>query len=168
MVEVPQTPPSSSGHKALIGSFVALWALFDALVGLVIVVAAAWLNTLAVAVVSVVVLSAINLFCCSWLNREWDGWATGSGKRVEARIQKLRSSKRVRKPVEWVTDGSIGWYVAAACLTNAVQTTALARVIGGQPVEERKLRTGAIGFSVFVALLFSLIGLGMRDIITAL
>jgi hypothetical protein len=165
VVEDSQAPQGSTRRKALTGSFVALWAFFDALVGLIIVAAAAWLNALIVAVVAAVVLSIINIFCCTWLNREWAAWAAGSGKRVEARIQKLRSSSRARKPVAWVTDGAVGWYVAAACLTNAVQATALARVIGGQPVAERKVRIGAIGFSIFVAVLFSLIGLGLRDIL---
>lgn len=158
-------PRASAGTNALTGSFVAIWALSDALVGLIIVPCAAWLNALVVCVVAAVVLSVINIFCCTWLNREWDGWAEGRGKRVEKRIQKLRSGKRAGRAVAWVSEGSVGWYVAAACLTNAVQATALARVIGGQPVAARKLRFGAIGFSIFVAVLFSLIGLALRDIL---
>jgi len=74
----------------------------------------------------------------------------------------------MKKPVAWVTSGTVGWYVAAACLTSAVQATALARVIGGQPVDARRIRLGAIGFSVFCAVLFSLLGFAMRDVIRAL
>jgi hypothetical protein len=161
-------PRASAGRKALTGTFVALWALADAPVGLVVVTLAALLNALIVCLVAAFVLSIVNIFCCTWLNREWDGWAAGPGKRLETRVQKLRASKRMKRPVAWVTRGSTGWYVAAACLTNAVQATALARVIGGQSVDARRLRLGAIGFSIFVAILFSLIGLAARDIITAL
>ena len=168
MTEESSPTRDPSRHKRLTGAFIAFWALADAPVGVVVTVLAAWLNALIVCGVAIFLLSIVNIFCCSWLNREWDGWARGPGEKVEKRVAKLRSGKTMKKPVAWVTDGSIGWYVAAACLTNAVQATALARVIGGQAVDERKVRVGAIAFSIFIAVLFSLIGIALRDIIKAM
>jgi hypothetical protein len=74
-----------------------------------------------------------------WLSL-WDGWIAGHGERVEARLEKLRSGRITRHPVEWVRRGSVGWFALAAILLNAVVAVAVARLVGGEPVGARRVR----------------------------
>jgi uncharacterized membrane protein len=146
-----------------------LYAVFDAITaGLAVVFLSAYFNSLIVFVVAVVVIALINLASCTWVDREWETFASGPGKRVEKRLDKMRKSKTMRHPVEWITRGSAGWYALAAALINAITVTALARIIGGKPVGQRRVQLAAIAYAVFFAGIFTLIGIGLGDLIRAL
>jgi hypothetical protein len=148
-----------SAGEAAIGTFVALYAVFDAItLGLLTLVLAAEFNALVVFVIAAVVIFAINRACCGWLDREWDGWVAGPGQRIEKRLDKMRSSKIMRYPVGWTQRGSAAWLALAAALINAITVTVAVRLIGGQPVGSRRITVIALGYALYFAAIFSLIG----------
>ena len=154
-----------SSHRAAVGSLIAVYALVDAYVlGIAVVALSALFNSLIVWIVSAVVISAINIWACSWIDREWDFWIAGPGKRLEKKLEKLRSGKMLKGPVGWVRRGSDFWFTLAAVVINAITVVALARLIGGVPIGRRRVLLAAVGYSIFFATLFSLIGLGIHDV----
>jgi hypothetical protein len=87
---------------------------------------------------------------------------------VEKRLAKLRDGRVMRHPVNWISNSS-GWLFAlAAALFNAVIVVALARLISGRPVGERRIFMAALGYSVFFAGLFSIIGFVGEEAIRAI
>ena len=146
---------------------VALWWFTDPFVVIGVAVLAAWLNPLIVLVVAAAVLTFINLGCCNWIDRHWDGWMARYGKRIEKKLEKMRKGRVMRHPVAWITSGSGALFGLAAALTNAINAVVLGRLIGGHPVGERKGLIAAASFSIFVAALGALIGLAAGDIIRA-
>src|SRR4249919_2372613 len=108
---------AQSGHsasKAFIGAAIAFYALFDTLtLGVTTTALAIVFNPLTVFIVAAVVITIINYACCTWVDREWGNWATGPGKKVEARLERFRSGRIMRHPVEWVTRGT-AWFALAA------------------------------------------------------
>ena len=131
----------------------------DPLIGLVIVfLVAASLRPWLVFLVAAVALTAVNTALCGWLDRSWGEFAAGPGKKLESRLEKMRTGRIMRHPVNWITDGSSFWYAIAAMLTNAIQCVGIARIVGGKPIGERRVRLAAVSFSVFEAALFVLLG----------
>jgi hypothetical protein len=114
----------------LVGTIVAAWALLDPLIGIVIVILAAWLRPWVVSIVAAVVLTIINTALCTWVDRWWDLFVAGPGKKIEARLEKMRRGRIMRHPVQWITEGSAFWYSLAAMLTNAITCVGIARVVG--------------------------------------
>ncbi len=88
--------------------------------------------------------------------------------RFEKRLAKMRKSRLMRHPVRWITDGSGVLFALAAALLNAVIVVALARLIGGEPVGERRIFMAALGYAVFFAGIMSLIGFVGEEAIRAL
>lgn len=164
----PATARNLPGRQTLVGAGVVVWAFLDPLIGIILVVLAAWLRPWVVFLVAAVVLTIINTALCSWLDRSWDPFVAGPGKKLEARLEKMRRGRMMRHPVKWITDGSAFWYSLAAMLTNAITCVAIARVVGGEPIGERRVRLAAVSFSIFEAGLFVLIGWAMGDVIRAL
>ncbi len=161
------TRPATGGshHGAAVGSFIAVYALVDAYVlGVTVVVLSALFNSLVVWIAAAVVISTINIWACSWVDNQWDYWIAGPGKRLEKKLEKMRSGKTLKKPVGWVQRGSDFWFTLAAVVINAITVVALARLIGGRPIGHRRVVLAAVGYSIFFASLFSLIGLGVHDI----
>jgi len=77
---------SHGGRTAVVGSLVAAYAVFDALVFLIVIVTlAAIFNPFLVFVGASVVVTIINLGCCSWLNREWTPKDMANGSRRDSR-----------------------------------------------------------------------------------
>ena len=97
------------GRSAAIGTVVSVFTFFDALlIGLPLVVLAAWVNPLIVWGVASGILIWVNASACGWVDRQWDVWIAGS--RFEQRLQKVRDSKRARRPIEWINRGSDAWF----------------------------------------------------------
>lgn len=160
------TVAEGSRHSVAVGSFIAVYAFADAWVlGVTITILAAFFNVLIVWIVAAVVLSSINIWACSWIDNQWDFWAAGSGRRLDRKLEKLRSGKKMKKPVEWVRRGSDLWFTLAAVVINAITVVALARVIGGKPIGHRRVLLAAIGYSIFFATVYSLIGLSIKDLV---
>ena len=159
----------SKGHAGAIGSLVTVFVLVDAyLIGIPLVILAALTKPFVVFVVAAIGLSLLNIALCSWLDRNWDAWfASGHANKVEKRLQKLRANRRMQRPVAWISSGSDAWFALAAAMINAITVIALARVIGGTPVGRRRVLVAAIAYSLFFAVLFTLIGVAFEDILRA-
>jgi len=168
VVAQSSSEPGGSARSGVIGVLVVLWWFSDAVVVIGVAALAAWLNPLIVFVVATIVLTAINLGCCNWIDRHWDGWMARYGKRFEKRLEKMRKGRVMRHPVAWITSGSGALFGLAAALTNAINAVVLGRLIGGQPVGERRALIAAVSFSIFGAGLGALIGFAAGDIIRAL
>jgi hypothetical protein len=153
-------------RAAGVGALVAIWTFFDAiLIGLPILPLAAWTQPLIVFVIGSVVVTLINVAACGWVDRQWNVWIAGT--RFENRMQKIRSGKRARRPVEWIGRGSDVWFAPAATLLNAVQVIALVRLITGHTAGSRRILVASMAYSIFYAGLFSLLGFALGDAIRA-
>ena len=167
----PDREPLAQAQPArpkLVATIAVTWGLIDPLIGLVIVFLAAWLRPWVVFIVAAIVLTLVNTALCTWVDRWWDLFAAGPGRKIEERLEKMRRGRIMRHPVRWITEGSAFWYSLAAMLTNAIQCVGIARIVGGAPVGQRRVRLAAVSFSVFEAGLFALLGWAMGDIIRAL
>jgi hypothetical protein len=161
-----ETPGQPAAQRAAAGTAIALYWLVDAyVIGIPTMVLAAWLNALVVFAVVAVVVVAINIWACGWIDHEWDRWAGG---KVEAKLEKVRSKGVGKKVSGWIARGSDGWFVLAAAITCAITAVGLARVAGGEPVGRHRVLLSAFGYGIFFAGLFSLIGWLAGDAIRAL
>ena len=99
------TPASSTrGTAGVVGVFVGLWTFLDGLiVGVPIIVLATTWRPVITFVIGAVVWALVNLWVTGWINRRWDSWLGGS--KVEARLNKIRDRKKVRRAVDWITRG---------------------------------------------------------------
>ena len=95
------------------------------------------------------------------------------GARRASVIGSRRSSRRSARVA--AARGSSGWSIAgsdvafavAAALANAVVVIGLARVLTGKPLGRGRVVAAAVGYSVFFAGIFSLMGLIFRDFLVA-
>jgi hypothetical protein len=106
-----------------------------------------------------------HLACCSWLERRGDDHAPG---RIEARLERLGSSRLMRRPVEWITRGSSAWFVLAAVIVNAIFVVGVARFLGGGPVDRRRIMLASAAYSITFAAFFVAVGFGAGDAIRTL
>ena len=155
------------GRSATIATAIAVFTFFDALlIGIPVMLLAAWFNPLIVWGVATGMLIWINAAACGWVDRQWEVWIVGT--RFEERLQKMRDSKRAHKPVEWINRGSDAWFGLAAALLNAVEVVTLVRLINGRPVGAHRIMVASFSYSIFVVGIFSLFGFALGDIIRAL
>jgi hypothetical protein len=155
---------SSPGHAhpastAFIGAFVAIFAVFDTLLlGVPIMMLAAWIDPLLIFIATGALLTVVNRAACGWLDREWDLWMGGPGKRVEKKLDSMRSSRLMEHPVRWIAGGSDVRFAFAASLTNAIITVAGARLIGGKRVGTHRVLIASVTYSLFFVGVYSLVG----------
>jgi hypothetical protein len=157
----------SKGRTGVVGSLVAVYTFFDALlVGLPILLLASWFNPLVVFLVALVVVTLLDVAACRWVDRSWDAWIAGTA--FDRRMEKVRVGKRARRPVGWIERGSDGWIALAAALLNAVQAIALIHLITGKPAGQRRILVASAAWALFTAGIFSLFGFALGDAIQAL
>jgi hypothetical protein len=168
------SPPSSTqkvgsaARTGVIGTVVAAFAFFDGVfLGAPIAVLAATLRPLVVFVLAAIGVSFLSIACCSWVNRRWDDWFSGNGKRIEKRLEAMRASRLMRHPVAWIQGGSDRWYALAAAVANPILVAALARSIGGQPISERRIRIGSVAYAIPYVAIWSLVGFALGGAIRA-
>jgi hypothetical protein len=160
--------PAPSAGTAVIGVLVALFAVFDTLLlGFPIMLLAAWIDPLLVFIAAGGLLTVVNWTACRWLDREWDLWMSGPGKRVEKKLDGLRSSRLMKHPVRWIAGGSDVGFAFAASLTNAIITVAGARLIGGKPVGKHRVLIASVTYSLFFVGVYSLVGAVVGNLIGA-
>lgn len=146
------------------GTVVAGVGFFDgAFVGLPVALLAASLRPVIAYPVTVAAVFALAFVCCTWLDRRWDDWLAGHGKRLEKRLGAMRSSRLMRRPVAWIEGGSDRRYALAAAVVNPILVVGLARTISGQPVGRRRILLGAIAYAVPYAGMWTLVGLALRE-----
>jgi hypothetical protein len=152
-----------SAKRAGIGTLIGVYALIDLPVGIAIMLLAWWGRALLVWAVAAALLFIINIAACGWIQREWDRWMSGSrAARFEARLQKWREG-RLRRVVNGVTGGSVGWFILSSVITNAIITVSLARLVSGKPVPGRKVLVTVVAFAILFSGLWAFVGWVLND-----
>jgi hypothetical protein len=158
----------SATRTGVMGTIVAAFAFFDGVfVGTPVALLAASLGPLFVFVVGVIAVSFLSIACCRWVDRRWDDWLSGHGKRTEKKLETIRASRLMRRPVAWIQRGTDGRYALAAALANPILVVALARSVGGKPVGERRIVFGSVAYAIPYVAIWSLVGLALGDTVRA-
>ena len=170
MSSQPHSPQRVGGaaRTGVIGTIVAAVAFFDGVfLGAPIALLAASFRPSVVYLVATSAVIFLVIGCCSWVDRRWDDWFSGNGKRIEARLQGMRGSRLMRHPVAWIERGSDRWYAFAAAVANPILVGALARVVGGKPLGERRILLGAVASALPYAAMWTIVGAALGDTIRA-
>lgn len=77
----------------------------------------------------------------------------------------MRKSRLLQHPVAWIQRGSDRWYALAAAVANPILVAALARVVGGKPVGERRILLGSVAYAIPYVALWTLVGLTLGSTI---
>ena len=150
----------SAARAGVLGTIVGAFAFFDGVfLGAPIAVLAASFRPALVYAIAVVVVILLGIACCSWVERRWDDWFSGNGKRIETRLEAMRASRLMQHPVAWIQRGSDRWYAFAAAVANPILIAALARFIGGKPIGERRIVLGAVAYAIPYVAMWTLVGL---------
>jgi hypothetical protein len=108
------------------------------------------------AVIAVILLV---IACCRWVDRRWDDWFSGKGRRIETRLEGMRASRLMRHPVAWIQRGSDRWYALAAAVANPILVGGFARLLGGTKIGERRIVLGAVAYAIPYVAMWTLVGL---------
>lgn len=168
---VPHVSTQRAGGRlrnGAIGAIVAAFAFFDGVVvGAPIALLAASVRPALIFVASVVAVTCFSIFCSGWVNRRWDDWLSGNDKRVVTKLELMRGSRLMKRPVAWVEGGSDRQYALASALVNPVLVVALARSVGGTPIHGRRIRLGSIAYAIPYVAMWTIFGLLLGDAIRA-
>ncbi len=167
----PPTSTPRAGRAArtgAIGTIVAAVAFFDGIVlGLPIALLSASLKPLIVFIAATFGVIVLAIACCRWVDKRWDEWFSSHTSRIESRLERMRASRLMRRPVGWIQQGPDRSYALASALVNPVLVVALARSIGGKPVGERRIVLGSVAYAIPYVALWSLVGLALADAVRA-
>ncbi len=169
------TSPSSSTERVgraartgAAGAVVGAVAFFDGVViGTPVALLAAAFRPLFVFAGGAVAVSLLAAFCCTWLERRWDDWSAGNGGKLEKRLERMRESRLMRKPVAWIQHGSDRQYAFAAAVANPVLVAAFARSLVGRPVGRRRIVLGSVAYAIPYVALWTLVGAGLGGAVRA-
>jgi hypothetical protein len=152
----------------MIGTVVGALAFFDGVfIGAPIALLAASFRPLIVYAVATGFVILLVIACCTWVERCWDDWFSGHGKRIEKRLEAMRASRLMSHPLAWIQNGSDRWYAFAAAVANPILIAALARFIGGKPIGERRIVLGAVAYAIPYVAMWPLVGFALGDTIRA-
>jgi hypothetical protein len=156
----------NAARSSLIGTIIGAFAFFDGVfLGLPIALLAASFRPVIVYAVATVAVILLVIACCSWVDRRWDDWFSGHGKRIETRLNAMRASRLMKHPVAWTQRGSDRWYAFAAAVANPILIAGLARFIGGKPIGERRILLGAVAYAIPYVAMWSIVGFALGDTI---
>jgi hypothetical protein len=156
----------SAARTGAVGTVVGAVAFFDGVfIGAPIALLATSLRPLAVYAVATGAVILLVIACCSWVDRRWDEWFSGNGKRIEARLEGMRKSRLMQHPVAWIQRGSDRWYAFAAAVANPILVGAFARFIGGKPIGERRILLGAVAYALPYVAMWTIVGFALGDTI---
>jgi hypothetical protein len=165
---------SSSGvagkaRSGAIGTLIAGYAIFDVVpIAVVVVALTAWFeNPPILFVVVAIALMVLNVACCRWVQAHWESWIAGNGGRTEAKLDKMRRSRVMKHPVGWITRGSDWWFALATAIVNPIIVVVAARVLGGQPITERRILIASIAYAAPMALVFVVTGYALGEAVRA-
>jgi hypothetical protein len=96
-------------------------------------------------------------FCCTWLDGRWDLWLSGNG-RIEERLESMRTSRLMKRPIEWIHSGSNRRYALAAAVANPILVAAFTRSLSGKPIGERRILLGAVAYAIPYVAIWSIVG----------
>jgi hypothetical protein len=155
---------SGTARSGAVGTVVAAFAFFDGVfLGMPIALLAASFRPSLVYTVATVAVVFLVVASCRWLDRRWDDWFSGNGTRIEGRLDAMRGSRLLAHPVVWLQRGSDRWYAFAAAVANPILVAALARVIGGEPVGDRRVLLGAVAYAIPYVAMWSILGLVLAE-----
>jgi hypothetical protein len=158
----------SAARSSAIGTAVGAFAFFDGVfLGAPIALLAATFRPVLVYAVAVVVVILIVIACCSWIDRRWDQWFSGNGTRIEARLESMRASRLMSHPVAWIQNGSDRWYAFAAAVANPILIAALARLVSGKPIGERRILLGAVAYALPYVAMWTIVGFALGGALRA-
>ena len=144
------------------GTIVVGFAFFDSVfLGAPIALLAASFGTPLVYLAATVLVVLVVIGSCRWLDRRWDDWFSGNGSRIQDRLEGMRNSRLLAHPVAWIQSGSDRGYAFAAAVANPILVATLARVIGGEPVGERRVLLGAVAYAIPYVAMWSIVGLAL-------
>jgi hypothetical protein len=135
------------------------FAFFDGVfIGAPIALLAAAFRPVPVYCGSVIAVALLVIACSRWVDRRWDDWFSGNGKRIETRLETMRASRLMRHPVAWIQRGSDRWYAFAAAVANPILVAGLARFVGGKRIGDRRIVLGAVAYAVPYVAMWSIVG----------
>ena len=150
------------------GAVVTAFAFFDGVfVGAPIAILAASLRPLLVFAGAACAVSFLSIGCCRWLDRRWDDWLLGHGGKVERRLERMRASSLMRRPVTWIEGSSDRRYAVAAAIVNPILVVALARSVAGAPIGERRIVLGSIAYAIPYAAMWTIVGIALGGTVRA-
>jgi len=139
---------------------VVAFGFFDGVfLGAPIALLAAALSPVPVYCGAVLAVIAVVIACCRWVDRRWDTWLSGKGRRIETRLEGMRASRLMRHPVAWIQRGSDRWYALAAAVANPILVAGFARFLGGKEIGERRIVLGAVAYAIPYVAMWTLVGL---------
>jgi len=157
-----------AARSAVMDAVVVAVGFFDGVfVGAPTAIAAAALRPVPVYCVAVITVSLVVIGCCRWLERRWEEWFAGKGRRVQTRLEGMRASRLMRHPVDWIERGSDRWYAVAAAVANPILVAAISRVASGKPVGNRRIVIGAFAYAFPYVAMWTLVGLTLGDSLRA-
>ena len=157
-----------AARTGVVGTIVAAFAFFDGIfLGAPIAVLAALSRPPVVFVVATVVVILLVIGCCTWVDRRWDDWFSGNGKRIETALERMRASRLMKHPVAWIQRGSDRWYAFAAAVANPILIAAVARFVGGTAVGRRRLVLGAVAYAIPYVAMWSIVGAALGETVRA-
>jgi hypothetical protein len=157
-----------AARTGVVGAIVSAVAFFDGVfVGSPVALLAASFGPALVFPTATVAVILLVIGCCRWVERRWDEWFAGNGRRIEARLETMRASRLLKHPVAWIERGSDRWYAFAAAVANPILVAAVARFLGGKPVGERRIVLGAVAYALPYVAMWSLIGFALGEAVRA-
>ena len=135
-------------------------AFFDGVfIGAPIALLAAAFRPVPVYCGAVLVVAVLVIACCRWVDRRWEELSSGSGRRIETRLETMRASRLMRHPVAWIQRGSDRWYALAAAVANPILVAGVARFLGGEQIGERRIVLGAVAYAIPYVAMWTVVGL---------
>ena len=149
-----------AARSAVVGTVVMALAFFDGVfIGAPIALLAAAFRPVPVYCGAVLAVAVLVIACCRWVDRQWDELSSGSGRRIETRLESMRASRLMRHPVAWIQRGSDRWYALAAAVANPILIAGFARFLGGKQIGERRIVLGAVAYAIPYVAMWTLVGL---------
>jgi hypothetical protein len=171
MASPPRSIHQTGGgaRSAVVGTIVMALAFFDGVfLGAPIAVLTAAFKPVPVYCGAVIGVILLVIACCRWVDRRWDVWFSGNGRRIETRLESMRASRLMRHPVAWIQRGSDRWYALAAAVANPILVAGLARIVGGKPPGERRIFLGAVAYAIPYVAMCTIVGLIVGDSVRSL
>lgn len=148
-----------AARSAVVGTVVMAFAFFDGVfLGAPIALLTAALRPVPVYCGAMIAVIVLVVASCRWLDRRWELWFTGNGRRIETRLETMRASRLMRHPVAWVQRGPDRWYALAAAVANPILIAGLARFVGGRPIGERRIFLGAVAYAIPYVAMWTILG----------
>ena len=150
----------STARSSFVGMIVAGVAFFDAIfLGTPIALLAASLGPVVVFVGAAIAVTFLSIACCRWVDRRWDQWSAGNGGRLGKRMESMRGSRLMRRPVAWIERGSDRAYALAAAVGNPILVATFARLLAGTPVSDRRILLSSVAYAIPYAAMWCVFGL---------